>query len=85
MNVDIMELCLQVYTHTPISWSLRILIIWQYWDWGRTAENPLKSAVFDGSDTSMGGNGYFIPGRNDTTPGPPGQGGGCIETGPFKK
>ncbi|KAK6387411.1 hypothetical protein LTS17_000679 [Exophiala oligosperma] len=53
-----------------------------YWNWG----NPL----FDGSDYSMSGNGQYAPhnctkalptGLNCI---PPGSGGGCVNTGPFK-
>ncbi|KAH8779134.1 tyrosinase [Hyaloscypha sp. PMI_1271] len=61
-----------------------------YWNWGKTAFDPVNSPVFDGSAYSMGGNGVYkahnctnaLPtGLNCI---PPGQGGGCVETGPFK-
>lgn len=60
-----------------------------YWNWGKYAFDPLNSPLFDGSANSMGGNGVFVP--DNCTPGiptglnciPPGQGGGCVETGPF--
>jgi len=59
-----------------------------------TFSDPIHSPLFDGSPTSMGGNGYFTPyagtplpiaqeGVNDTIP--PAEGGGCVTTGPFKK
>lgn len=63
-----------------------------YWDWSSTTtleEHPL----FDGSDTSIGGNGAYIEGHeayvliptptiiNSTATA--GTGGGCIESGPF--
>ncbi|PGH18781.1 hypothetical protein AJ79_00194 [Helicocarpus griseus UAMH5409] len=59
-----------------------------YWDWGLYAENPLNSPLFDGSDTSLSGNGEFFE-HNGTqaTPYmviPPGGGGGCVMSGPFK-
>lgn len=53
-----------------------------------------KSPIFDGSETSMSGNGEFIPdrepirltGQNDLPPIelPIGTGGGCVTSGPFK-
>lgn len=63
-----------------------------YWEWGLDVNNPHNSPIFDGSDTSLGGDGDFIPG-----PGPvlnipgnadpiilaKGTGGGCVTTGPF--
>ena len=57
----------------------------QYWDWGRYSDDPSKSPVFDGSDSSLGGNGKLITGHRGNSVGPAGQGGGCVETGPFKK
>ncbi|KAH9207630.1 tyrosinase [Leptodontidium sp. 2 PMI_412] len=61
-----------------------------YWNWGKTAFDPINSPVFDGSDYSIGGNGDFqehnctnaLPtGLNCI---PPGAGGGCVTKGPFK-
>ncbi|KAI9788756.1 MAG: hypothetical protein M1816_006613 [Peltula sp. TS41687] len=61
-----------------------------YWDWTRHADDPRKGPVFDGSETSMGGNGESIPhgpipqtafGGNLQIP--PGTGGGCVKEGPF--
>jgi tyrosinase len=61
-----------------------------YWDWTLSANDPRNSPVFDGSKTSMSGNGETIPhggtfvsafGLNVTLP--PGTGGGCIKNGPF--
>lgn len=53
-----------------------------------------SSPIFDGSDTSMSGNGEFIPNKPDValtsadgTPAlylPPGTGGGCVTSGPFR-
>ena len=58
--------------------------IYQYWDWGRWASSPETSPIFDGSDTSMSGNGKKE--AHGSTPMSPAQnGGGCVETGPFKK
>ncbi|KAK1758292.1 hypothetical protein QBC47DRAFT_440839 [Echria macrotheca] len=54
-----------------------------YWDWGRWAADPEKSPIFDGSDTSMSGNGKKVSHRG-TLFAPAGNGGGCVETGPFK-
>jgi tyrosinase len=65
-----------------------------YWNWAKTAESGLeKSPIFDGSDTSMSGNGEFIPGGGEVNLGgnglpdfflPAGTGGGCVKSGPFK-
>lgn len=64
-----------------------------YWEWGLDVNNPAASPVFDGSATSLGGNGEFFehPGMilteplnpNALIPLPPGSGGGCVKTGPF--
>ncbi|ORY16146.1 hypothetical protein BCR34DRAFT_557797 [Clohesyomyces aquaticus] len=66
-----------------------------YWDWARWADVPLNTnPLWDGSATSMSGNGKYIPNRNGTVqPGPvsgapslytaPGTGGGYIYEGPF--
>ncbi|KAH8732980.1 hypothetical protein GQ44DRAFT_13967 [Phaeosphaeriaceae sp. PMI808] len=65
-----------------------------YWDWAKTAKSGLeKSPMLDGSDTSMSGNGEFIPGGGNVILGgnglpeiaiPAGTGGGCVKSGPFK-
>ncbi|KAK1729306.1 hypothetical protein CaCOL14_002587 [Colletotrichum acutatum] len=66
-----------------------------YWDWSKTAITGLEtSPIFDGSETSMSGNGDFIPGREPIRLGgqnglpiielPVGTGGGCVNSGPFK-
>ncbi|KAF2270213.1 Di-copper centre-containing protein [Lojkania enalia] len=54
-----------------------------YWDWGRWAESPETSPIFDGSDTSMSGQGAKVTHSSNGIK-PAGNGGGCIETGPFK-
>jgi len=56
----------------------------QYWDWGRWAQDPEKSPIFDGSDTSLSGNGEKIQHRASGVA-PAGNGGGCVKTGPFKE
>ncbi|WDK13942.1 hypothetical protein CGRA01v4_05223 [Colletotrichum graminicola] len=66
-----------------------------YWDWPKTAITGMeKSPIFDGSETSISGNGEFIPGRESIVLGaaqglppiylPVGTGGGCVTSGPFK-
>ncbi|KAF2192260.1 Di-copper centre-containing protein [Zopfia rhizophila CBS 207.26] len=65
-----------------------------YWDWAKTAATGLaNSPILDGSDTSMSGNGEFIPGQGNIILGgnglpeipiPAGTGGGCVTRGPFK-
>lgn len=60
-----------------------------YWNWGKWAFDPLHSPIFDASATSMSGNGLYEPHNctNALPTGlnciPPGQGGGCVTTGPF--
>jgi tyrosinase len=58
-----------------------------YWNWPATADNLQGSAVFDGSEYSMSGDGLYT---NDdpivlapTLSLPHGAGGGCVTTGPF--
>ncbi|KAH8886012.1 Di-copper centre-containing protein [Thozetella sp. PMI_491] len=58
-----------------------------YWDWLRWPELA-KSPLFDGSETSLSGNGEYIPNRDpyagfDNIPLPIGTGGGCVVDGPF--
>ncbi|KAH7065964.1 hypothetical protein BKA63DRAFT_426984 [Paraphoma chrysanthemicola] len=53
-----------------------------YWDWGRYA-TPETSPIFDGSDTSMSGQGEKVA-HNSNGLKPAGNGGGCIVSGPFK-
>ncbi|KAM7213220.1 Grixazone synthase [Rhypophila decipiens] len=64
-----------------------------YWDWSKHWKDPLQAAVLDGSDTSFGSDGEYIPNRNDSIVKfphapeviiPPGTGGGCLKDGPFK-
>ncbi|KAK7924516.1 hypothetical protein PG985_006570 [Apiospora marii] len=60
-----------------------------YWNWFSYQGNPAKSPVFDGSETSMSGDGAFVA-HNGSVGGagaiilPSGNGGGCITDGPFK-
>lgn len=53
-----------------------------YWDWGRWSADPESSPIFDGSDTSLSGNGQKI--KHNSGQFPAGNGGGCVTTGPFK-
>ncbi|CAG7565237.1 unnamed protein product [Fusarium equiseti] len=66
-----------------------------YWDWSLTAITGLaKSSIFDGSDTSLSGDGEDMGEQDDIILGassglPPvylktGNGGGCVTSGPFK-
>lgn len=62
--------------------------VFPYWNWPATADDLTGSAIFDGSEYSMSGDGYFT---NDDpyvlAPGfsiPHGSGGGCIMSGPFQ-
>lgn len=60
-----------------------------YWDWAADAHAPHESELFNGDEFSMGSDGAYISGRDDTFLGlmgvtfPPGTGGGCTTSGPF--
>ncbi|KAM0721000.1 hypothetical protein Q7P37_003285 [Cladosporium fusiforme] len=60
-----------------------------YWDWAQDAYAPHESEVFNGDEFSLGSDGVFVDGRDDTYLGlmdvtfPPGTGGGCVHSGPF--
>jgi tyrosinase len=65
-----------------------------YWDWAKSALVGLeKSAILDGSDYSMSGNGEYVEKTGDIILGggeglpplvlPTGSGGGCVKSGPF--
>ncbi|EME82556.1 uncharacterized protein MYCFIDRAFT_57308 [Pseudocercospora fijiensis CIRAD86] len=63
-----------------------------YLNWPKYALDLLNAPPFDGSETSLSGNGQFDPQNNGTwVPNdqqrnikiPPGGGGGCVTTGPF--
>jgi hypothetical protein len=64
-----------------------------YWNWARYAEDPINSPLFNGNDSSMGGNGLpsiypGIPSMGFKEPYdmiPSAGGGGCVTTGPFKE
>jgi tyrosinase len=62
-----------------------------YWNWGKSALDPIHSPVMDGSPYSMSGNGiYEAHNCTEALPTllnciPPGVGGGCVESGPFAK
>ncbi|KAF2848810.1 Di-copper centre-containing protein [Plenodomus tracheiphilus IPT5] len=64
-----------------------------YNNWSKWAHNPLQSPLFDGSATSISGDGAFVAGRNVTCHPTedvclirfkPSNGGGCVTSGPFK-
>lgn len=58
-----------------------------YWNWPATADNLEGSAVFDGSEYSMSGNGLYTNSDpihlSESFTIPHGSGGGCVTTGPF--
>ncbi|KAL8687717.1 MAG: hypothetical protein Q9218_006189 [Villophora microphyllina] len=64
-----------------------------YWDWTLSWQDPAHGSVFDGSATSLGGNGKYLPNHgatNLTAFGinliiPPATGGGCVQQGPFRE
>ncbi|TGJ80953.1 hypothetical protein E0Z10_g7820 [Xylaria hypoxylon] len=60
-----------------------------YWNWFSHRDNLLESPLFDGSSTSMGGDGEFFRHNGSLVAGgslwiPSGKGGGCVKSGPFK-
>ncbi|KAF2111019.1 hypothetical protein BDV96DRAFT_194702 [Lophiotrema nucula] len=63
-----------------------------YYNWAKWADNPAASPVFDGSATSMSGDGAPYPRNATCIPSPDqcsislpiGNGGGCVTSGPFK-
>ncbi|KAK0610588.1 hypothetical protein B0T17DRAFT_500427 [Bombardia bombarda] len=63
-----------------------------YWNWDRYAKDPINSPLFNGNESSMGGNGAKFSYQGIQIPGAPrpynlipaGVGGGCVTTGPFK-
>ncbi|OAG08361.1 tyrosinase central domain protein [Paraphaeosphaeria sporulosa] len=58
-----------------------------YWNWPWWSDDLLSSPLFDGSATSLGGDGYYNasmpPFSNGNYTFPRGHGGGCIKEGPF--
>ncbi|KAH7381499.1 hypothetical protein DE146DRAFT_637229 [Phaeosphaeria sp. MPI-PUGE-AT-0046c] len=64
-----------------------------YWNWGRTAADPINSPMFNGNMSSMGGNGVksdypgvMVHGAGFQAPWdiiPADIGGGCVKKGPF--
>jgi tyrosinase len=61
-----------------------------YWNWFSHTNDLTKHPVFDGTATSMGGDGLYVKhngsaGGKGTIALPSGAGGGCIKDGPFKK
>jgi len=57
-----------------------------YWNWGKYTDLP-ASPIFDGSETSIGGNGDYVPhaGGLMGMPFSAGNGGGCVTKGPLGK
>ncbi|KAF2263579.1 Di-copper centre-containing protein [Lojkania enalia] len=63
-----------------------------YYNWPKWADNPAASPIFDGSATSMSGDGAFVQRNATCIPSndvcqislPIGNGGGCVKSGPFK-
>ncbi|KAJ4358213.1 uncharacterized protein N0V89_002793 [Didymosphaeria variabile] len=55
-----------------------------YWNWGKYTDLP-QSPIFDGGETSLGGNGDYVQhaGGLMGRPFPAGNGGGCVTKGPL--
>lgn len=60
----------------------------RYWNWPLWADNLGASPLFDGSETSLSGDGEYNPEEQNLSSGaitiPRGSGGGCAKSGPFK-
>lgn len=60
----------------------------RYWNWPLWADNLAASPLFDGSETSISGDGEYNPGEQNMSGGNVtllrGSGGGCAKSGPFK-
>ncbi|TID03838.1 Tyrosinase ustQ [Colletotrichum higginsianum] len=61
-----------------------------YWNWFAHTDDPRKSPVFDGSDTSLSGDGAYVPHNGSVSASPfgeiyvpSGHGGGCVTSGPL--
>jgi len=58
-----------------------------YWNWPATSDNLHESAVFDGSEFSISGDGIYTDSGpvvlSSTFQLPHGSGGGCVQDGPF--
>lgn len=58
-----------------------------YWDFAATASDPHSFPIFDGSDSSLSGDGLFVDSGpivlSSEISLPHGTGGGCVTTGPF--
>ncbi|KAJ5819931.1 hypothetical protein N7474_005522 [Penicillium riverlandense] len=85
-----------------LPWHRRYLWLWEralreecgyrghlpYWNWPLWADNLAASPLFDGSETSLSGDGVYDPNEQPLTNGnltiPRGTGGGCVRGGPFK-
>lgn len=64
------------------------LTVTKYYNWAKWAADPEASPMFDGSETSLSGNGAYIaelPLFENSPILPRGHGGGCIHTGPFSE
>ncbi|KDN71871.1 hypothetical protein CSUB01_10977 [Colletotrichum sublineola] len=61
-----------------------------YWNWFAHTDDPRKSPVYDGSETSLSGDGAFVPHNGSVSLSPfgeifvpSGNGGGCVTSGPL--
>jgi tyrosinase len=61
-----------------------------YWNWFKYQDDLAASPLFDGSDTSLGGDGELFAHNGSLVAAgkvwlPSGKGGGCVKSGPFVK
>ncbi|KAJ3947877.1 uncharacterized protein N0V96_002114 [Colletotrichum fioriniae] len=61
-----------------------------YWNWFAHTDDPRKSPVYDGSDTSLSGDGAYVAHNGSVSASPYGEiaipsgnGGGCVTSGPL--
>lgn len=85
-----------------LSWHRNFVWLWEtalqeecgytsgvpYWNWALWCDDLTASPLFDGSETSLSGDGTYEPDQGNYTVGgdgtlPHGTGGGCVTSGPF--
>ncbi|KAJ5644069.1 domain di-copper centre [Penicillium longicatenatum] len=90
------------YSGLFLPWHRQFLWLWEkavreecgytghlpYWNWPLWANDLANSPLFDGSETSLSGDGKYNPEEQSISGGavtiPRGSGGGCARSGPFK-
>jgi tyrosinase len=93
---------LSIHLGIFLSWHRNLVWLWEtalgeecgypgylpYWNWPLCAGNLSENPLFDGSETSLSGDGLYEPEQDPYIVGggatlPHGTGGGCVTNGPF--